>query len=466
VEERREPVVLLLGIPPGHLPDVGECRLWIPGEAPGRQPRPRSRSCTGLARSAAAGTWILYRPLDRRFVHVRLVDERQAGVVVVVRVFDYASGRFLRYEHPEPEQIARPDPPRYQPRPPASRPRPEDRPRPQERPRPEEQPAPPVVQPGLPQGPRGAPGHPVVPDEQPRPETRPQPPEPQPRPNPHPALDIPPGHLPDPGACRVWIPGIPPGRQRHLPSGDCAGVTREAPAGSWVVYRPTRDRRLIHVRVVDDRRPGVVLVVRVFEAESGRFLRDEPPESDERVDAPAPPGVRPFGQPFRPGERPPTPVEPPPPSSERPQPSEERQPPPSQEEKPPVDQPKPLEPLRPPDETPRDERRNPADDRPRGRPDRGKPAASLDVAARELPNPGDCRVWIPGAPRGQQRHAASADCAAVTRAAPPASWVLYRPAADAGEVHVRVVDERRPGVIVSVRVFDAATGRLLREEEP
>src|SRR6266516_353093 len=30
-----------LGVPPGHLPDEGECRVWIPGAPPGRQARRR-----------------------------------------------------------------------------------------------------------------------------------------------------------------------------------------------------------------------------------------------------------------------------------------------------------------------------------------------------------------------------------------------------------------------------------------
>jgi hypothetical protein len=32
-------------------------------------------------------------------------------------------------------------------------------------------------------------------------------------------------------------------------------------------------------------------------------------------------------------------------------------------------------------------------------------------------------------------------------------------------VHVRVVDERRPGVVVWVRVFDAVSGTLVSEEK-
>jgi hypothetical protein len=99
----------------------------------------------------------------------------------------------------------------------------------------------------------------------------------RPGPDPIARLSIPPGHLPRPGECRVWIPGTPPGRQRRPRSRPCEGIERIAPAGSWIVYRPRVDRRFIHVRVVDDRRPGVVVRVRVFEAESGRFVRQENP---------------------------------------------------------------------------------------------------------------------------------------------------------------------------------------------
>ena len=31
-----------LGIPPGHLPPPGHCRIWVPGRPPGHQPPPDS----------------------------------------------------------------------------------------------------------------------------------------------------------------------------------------------------------------------------------------------------------------------------------------------------------------------------------------------------------------------------------------------------------------------------------------
>ncbi len=103
-------------------------------------------------------------------------------------------------------------------------------------------------------------------------------PEPQPgRPSTAAALGVPPGHLPRPGECRVWIPGTPPGQQPGPRSRPCEGIAAAAPAGSWILYRPTRDRKLVHVRVVDQRRAGVVIVVRIYEAESGKFVREEQP---------------------------------------------------------------------------------------------------------------------------------------------------------------------------------------------
>jgi hypothetical protein len=90
-----------LGIPPGHLPKRGQCRVWIPGVPPGQQPRPKSRSCEGIAAVAPAGSWILYRPTaDRNIVHARIVDERRAGVIVRIRVFEAETGKFVREENP------------------------------------------------------------------------------------------------------------------------------------------------------------------------------------------------------------------------------------------------------------------------------------------------------------------------------------------------------------------------------
>jgi len=99
-------------------------------------------------------------------------------------------------------------------------------------------------------------------------------PEPAPRRSPSTAatLGIPPGHLPSPGMCRVWVPGKPPGHQARARS--CSNIERSAPAGSWIVERPGRDKKVVHVRVVDERRPGVVVRMRVYEIRDGKLVRE------------------------------------------------------------------------------------------------------------------------------------------------------------------------------------------------
>ncbi len=269
-------------IPPGHLPNPGQCRVWIPGTAPGRQPRPRSRPCAGIEAVAPAGSWIVYRRADDpRWVYLRVIDERRAGVVIRNRIFDINSWELLREEELQAEEPGN------------------DRPR-QERPRDERPPEnrPPIVQPPVrdtarppePKPPEARPPEqrpPLPPPEIIRP-VQPPPPEQRPpdnnKPPEHPpgpvatlTLDIPPGHLPEIGECRVWIPGLPPGQQAKPKSRTCAGITSVAPAGSWIIYRPSDDRTVAHVRLVDERRAGVVIRIRIFDIDSKRLMREENP---------------------------------------------------------------------------------------------------------------------------------------------------------------------------------------------
>ena len=48
----------LNGVPPGHYPKAGECRLWHSGRPPGQQPKPTS--CRNLIGQVPAGAFILY----------------------------------------------------------------------------------------------------------------------------------------------------------------------------------------------------------------------------------------------------------------------------------------------------------------------------------------------------------------------------------------------------------------------
>ena len=103
---------------------------------------------------------------------------------------------------------------------------------------------------------------------------------PRPRPSPSASvhvLGIPPGRLPPPGRCRVWVPGLPPGRQERARS--CRGIVATAPAGSWILYRPSRDRSVVRVHVVHSVRPGIVVTIRFFDPANGVFLREAEPDS-------------------------------------------------------------------------------------------------------------------------------------------------------------------------------------------
>lgn len=45
---------------------------------------------------------------------------------------------------------------------------------------------------------------------------------------------IPPGHLPPPGECRVWYPDRPPGHQP--PPGPCGALQYQVPPGAFLVH--------------------------------------------------------------------------------------------------------------------------------------------------------------------------------------------------------------------------------------
>jgi hypothetical protein len=91
-------------------------------------------------------------------------------------------------------------------------------------------------------------------------------------------------------------------------------------------------------------------------------------------------------------------------------------------------------------------------------------AATLGIPPGHLPPAGQCVVWIPGEPPGQQKKKYRAgDCSYVERQVPPGGWLVYRPTTDKKIVRVSVYDSRRPDVI-AIRVFDVETGALLRVE--
>lgn len=56
----------VVGIPRGHMPPPGLCRVWFPGRPPGHQPPPGP--CAKLAHSVPPHAWLLRRPTTARRV--------------------------------------------------------------------------------------------------------------------------------------------------------------------------------------------------------------------------------------------------------------------------------------------------------------------------------------------------------------------------------------------------------------
>src|SRR2546427_6754906 len=212
---------------------------------------------------------------------------RRAGVLTGLLVYDLPPPPLVRDELPQadwppvqPPRVERPpiQPPVQPPpvQPPPAQPPPAQPPPPQpppEQPPPAQPPPaqPPPAQPPPAQPPPAQPPPAQPPPAQPPPAQPPpeQPPPAQPPPPSGPAtLNVPPGHLPDLGQCRVWIPSVPPGLQQRPKSRSCDGIAASARAGSWILYRPANDDKVVHVRVVDEHRAGVVIRVWVYDIQS------------------------------------------------------------------------------------------------------------------------------------------------------------------------------------------------------
>ncbi len=86
-------------------------------------------------------------------------------------------------------------------------------------------------------------------------------------------LGIPPGHLPDPGDCRVSMPGEAPGKQKKNASGDCSWVATQVPAGAWLVWRPGSDRKEVIVREYGAE--SVIRWTRIYNVVSGALLHED-----------------------------------------------------------------------------------------------------------------------------------------------------------------------------------------------
>ncbi len=68
-------------------------------------------------------------------------------------------------------------------------------------------------------------------------------------------LPVPRGYLPAPGRCRVWLPGVSPGRQPR--SGSCRALDYRVPRGGWLLVRPYDYPGVVELIVYDHKRPRI-----------------------------------------------------------------------------------------------------------------------------------------------------------------------------------------------------------------
>jgi hypothetical protein len=72
-----------LGIPKGHLPPPGECKIWIPGREAGQQGPPQS--CASALRNAPLGAWVITHEGNR--YKVNIFNRSRRGIVDEVRYY-------------------------------------------------------------------------------------------------------------------------------------------------------------------------------------------------------------------------------------------------------------------------------------------------------------------------------------------------------------------------------------------
>lgn len=72
-------------------------------------------------------------------------------------------------------------------------------------------------------------------------------------------VKVPPGHFPAPGHCRLWYPGVPPGKQP--PAVRCSELRNTAGSGAFILYNSKAWDADYDWRIRDRTNPGSVPAV-------------------------------------------------------------------------------------------------------------------------------------------------------------------------------------------------------------
>jgi hypothetical protein len=72
-----------LGIPKGHLPPPGECKIWYPNKPAGQQGPPQS--CASALRQAPLGAWVITHQGNR--FKVNIFSQKRPGIIDEVKYY-------------------------------------------------------------------------------------------------------------------------------------------------------------------------------------------------------------------------------------------------------------------------------------------------------------------------------------------------------------------------------------------
>lgn len=83
---KRYPSYRALGIPKGHLPPPGKCKIWQPGAPPGQQGSPMDKEMA--FRQVPPGYWVIERPgNDEDLIYIHQMHEHRRRVVIEVEIY-------------------------------------------------------------------------------------------------------------------------------------------------------------------------------------------------------------------------------------------------------------------------------------------------------------------------------------------------------------------------------------------